>query len=564
MMKIFFAFLKKKFLECFANDFSVKEDLLKIRIKFIFFCFCVLGFIYSFKFFYSIFFFESFSKNSFANSALEPKIFRRNIYDRNSVLLASSIPVTSIAINPSNIFDKLEAIKAIVKIFPDLSSEHLFKSFSSGKKFVWIKRNILPEEEKLVNEAGIPGLIFEKEFMRIYPHSNVASFVLGYVDIDQNGIAGVEKSFNDFLFLNDLYLSIDIRIQNIAFNTLKKHVKLRKADGGILIITDLKKSEILASVSLPDFNPHYPSKYKNEELFNRASLGVYELGSIWKPMTVASGLDSKVIKIDDKFDITPPLRIGKNSINDFVPPKDPIVDIKEILKRSSNIGTSKIALKMGANLQKEYFKKFGFFDPLDLGIPEVSKNIFPRRIPDIAVATMSYGHGFAITPMHFIMAFSSLVNDGKLCKLSFIKRGIENGFLFSVFDENIICHEVISKKVSNQMRGLLRSVVEDGGSRRADAKLGQIDNYCVGGKAGTAIKLKNGRYTRLEDLTSFVGAFPMYDPRYVIFVNLDTPRGSNRFENTGAFTAAPLAKDFLDQILPLLDLKIEQERCFFD
>jgi cell division protein FtsI (penicillin-binding protein 3) len=563
-MKDFFLFLKKKILECFSNDFSVKEDLLKIRIKFIFFCFCSLGFIYSFKFFYSIFFVDNVVKSSNVNSFAESKLFRRNIYDRNGVLIASSIPVTSIAINPNHIFDRDEAIKSIIKIFPELSYDGLLKSFSSGKKFVWIKRNILPEDERLINQAGIPGLIFEREFMRIYPHSNVASFVLGYVDVDQNGIAGVEKNFNDFLFLNDLYLSIDIRIQNIAFNALKKHVKLRNADGGIIIIADLKKSEILASVSLPDFNPHYPSRYKEEELFNRASLGTYELGSIWKPMTVASALDAKVIKIDDKFDITPPLRIGRNSINDFVPPRDPIVDIKEILKRSSNIGTSKIALKMGANLQKEYFKKFGFFDSLDIGIPEVSKNIFPKKIPDISVATMSYGHGFAITPMHFIMAFASIVNGGKLCKLSFIKRGTNNGLLSSAFDDKIVCHEVISKKVSNQMRGLLRAVVEHGGSRRADAKLGEIDNYCVGGKAGTAIKIKNGKYTRLEDLTSFVGAFPMYDPQYVIFVNLDTPRGANRFENTGAFAAAPIAKDFIDQILPILELKIEREKCFFD
>jgi cell division protein FtsI (penicillin-binding protein 3) len=497
------------------------------------------------------------------NIQSDSKTFRRNIYDRNGILLASSVPVNSIAINPSNIFDKEYTIKSLIKVFPDLSYENLSKSLRPDKKFVWIKRNILPEDEKKINELGIPGLIFEKDFMRVYPHSNISAFVLGYVDVDQNGIAGVEKSFDSVLRFNDLYLAIDIRIQSVAFEILKDHVKNRKAEGGIIIIVDLKTSEILASVSLPDFNPHYPSKYNKEELFNRASLGVYELGSIWKPITVASALDSKKIRINDKFDISPPLKIGKNLIRDFLPPREPIIDVKEIIKRSSNIGTSKIALKMGPDLQKEYFRRFGIFDPLDIGIPEISKNIFPKKVSEISVATMSYGHGFAITPMHFIIAFSALVNDGKLCKISFIKRSNENVFFSSVFDEKMICHEVISKKVSNQMRGILRSVVEDGGSKRADGKRGEIDNYCVGGKTGTAIKIKNGKYTKSEDLTSFAGAFPMYDPRYVIFANLDNPKG-DRIQSTGGMAAAPIAKDLIEKISPILGVRIEQDKCFFD
>jgi len=557
MYKSFLRNFNKIISNLFFDEFNLNDFTIHSRIKFIFICFCFIGFLYSFKIFYAVFFPENFSVNikKDINISLIKKI-RRNIYDRNGVILASSIPILSVAINTNNVYDKEKTISDILSVFPEISRSKLINAFESKKKFFWINRNIVPDQERKINEIGIPGLIFENEYTRVYPTSNIMSFIVGYVDIDQNGIAGAEKEFDEKLRSEDLYLSIDSRIQSIAHEILLKHIKEKRAEGGVVMIANLDKAEILASVSLPDFDPHYPSKYKNEELFNRATLGVYELGSVWKPMTIASALDSKKIKLSDKFDITPPLRIGKNIINDFLPPRDPVISVSEILKRSSNIGTSKIALKIGAELQREYFEKFGFFDLLRPGIPEVAKNIFPKRLSDISVATMSFGHGFAITPIHFLNAFSSIINDGFLCHNSFLIREVD-------FNKEKDCSKILSSKVSKQMRGLLRLVVEDGGAKRADAYIQGQDLYCVGGKTGTATKIKNGKYIKTEDLTSFVGAFPMYDPKYVVYVNLDNPKGS-RIESTGGMAAAPLAKDIIDNIAPILGILIYEERCFFD
>lgn len=529
--------------------------LIRSRIRVILFSIFILSILYSSKLFYSVFFTGNEKKKSIIKiDYLANKNFRRNIYDRNNVLLASSVPVLSVAINPQKITNINDTLSSILLIFPELDRNILLKNLNSNKTFVWIKRNILPDEEKKINQVGIPGLIFENEYVRIYPHSNTASFILGYVDIDQKGIAGIEKKFNDLLLNEDLYLSIDIRVQNIASNILQEHIRKKRADGGLVIIVDIKNSEILAFVSLPDFNPHYPNRYSSEELFNRASLGVYELGSVWKPISIACAIDYGVIKTKDYFDITPPLRIGKNVINDFSPPRDLLINVENILYRSSNIGTAKIALKMGAEKQRQCFKNFGFFDLVNIGIPEVSKNIFPaKNWSDISVATMSYGHGMAVTPVHFVLSFAALLNNGLLCPVSLVKNN----------NELSICKNVISEKTSFAMRKLLRGAVVHGGSRRADGKQGDIDDYCVGGKTGTAIKIKNGKYCKKEDLSSFIGGFPMYDPQYLIFVNLDNPKIS-RIENAAGMSAAPIAKDIIHNIVPIIGFVNDKERCFFD
>lgn len=478
--------------------------------------------------------------------------YRNEIIDRNDNILATSLPIVSIAINPQKIIDLDYALNSLLKIFPSLEKKTLLKQLNDKeKKFIWIKRNITPQQQELLNEAGIPGIFFEKDYTRIYPHKNLTSFILGYTDIDQNGIAGIEKSFDTFLKEKNtkLKLTIDVRLQNILYNSLKEQIENVSAIGGLGIIADVTNGEILALSSLPDFNPHKPSNHKKEELFNRVSLGVYELGSVFKPITIASALDSKSITPDEKFDSLPPLKIGKYSINDFVASKDRMIDPETILVKSSNIGTGRIALKMGIEKQKEYLKKFGMFEAISIGLPEKAFPLWPKTWSDLNSVTISYGHGAAITPLHLVQTIAAITNNGKKCNLHL------------VLDENIVnnnCEQIIKPETSKRVRKMLREVIVKGSGKRAE-----VDGYCLGGKTGTSIKIYNGRYDKTKNISSFVGVFPMYDPKYIIFVSIDEPKGG-KYETTGGYVSASIAKNIIEQMIPIFDLEEDRESCVFD
>lgn len=548
------SFFKKfsRSLFCIDGDFSIIQSRIKLLISLL----TIIVFIYSSKLIYSVFVNEEKPQNLQYKQA---KNLRGNIFDRNGHLLATSLPIISLAANPQKIIDPPFATSQLVKIFEDLNYEKLLKQLSSQKKFIWIKRNVTPINEKKLNKAGIPGLLFEEDYVRIYPHSNTTAFILGYLDVDQNGIAGIEKKFDNLLKATgdnkDLHLTIDLRLQNVILQSLKKNIAEVEAEGGLAILTDINNGEILAMVSLPDFDPHNPSKYDHDELFNRASLGVYEFGSVFKPITVASALDFGAIKINDIFDVVPPLKISKYSINDFTVARTPTMDIATILAKSSNIGTVRIAMKMGVVKQKEYLQRLGFFDEIAVELPEISHAIFPRgNWSEISAATISYGYGSAITPFHLVQAIAAIVNDGYKCPLTLIKN-----------ENEVVCEQVISKKVSHLMRGLLRNVVANGGGSRAEpgkAINGGLD-YCVGGKTGTSNKIKNGRYYKNESIASFVGAVPMYDPKYLIFVSIDHPKGG-KFQTTGGAVAAPIVRDIILNAAPILNLIPEPEKCFFE
>jgi cell division protein FtsI (penicillin-binding protein 3) len=524
----------------------ITQIRLQILIYFIAFLFCV----YSGKMFYIFFGIE---KVETKKSTYIKKInYRSEIIDRNDNILAVSLPVISIAINPQKIIDFEYTISSLTKIFPEIDKKNLIKQLSgTEKRFVWIKRNISLKQQEMLNEAGLPGIFFEKDYTRIYPQKNLLAFVVGYTDVDQNGLSGVEKSFDNLLKEKNekLKLTIDLRLQNILHNELSEQIKNVSAIGGSGVIADVTNGEILALVSLPDFNPHKPSLYKKEELFNRISLGVYEFGSVFKPITVASALDTKAIGINEKFDSMPPLKLGKYSINDFVTSKDRMIDPETILVKSSNIGTGRIALKMGIEKQKEYLRKFGMFEPILIGLPEKAYPLWPKTWTDLNSVTISYGHGGAVTALHLIQTIAAIVNDGQKCKLNLI---INDSL------PNPECEQVIRKDVSRKMRKMLRNVVVMGSGKRAE-----VEGYCLGGKTGTSIKIVNGRYDKTKNLSSFVGAFPMNDPKYVLFVSIDEPKGG-KYETTGGAVAASIAKKIVEQMIPIFGIEDERERCFFD
>ncbi len=521
----------------------------KLRAKIFIFFIIIFGILYTGKLLYSIRADER--KNKITNVEFK-KINnqRANILDRNSLLISTSLPVQSIAINPQKIIDINKTIQDLETIFPDINKNNkFFKQLSTQKKFVWVKRNITPKQEKKLNIIGVPGLLFEKDYVRVYPYNNSTSFITGYVDVDQNGISGVEKTFNSFLRNNPnekLELTIDIRLQSAVEEILKQHIDETNSDGGLVIVADITNGEILSLSSMPNFNPHDPQKAKPEELFNRANLGIYELGSVFKPITIASAIDSHSINLTELFDSMPPLKIGKYSINDFVTSRERMINAETILVKSSNIGTARIALKMGMGKQREYIEKFGLFKTIDVGLYEKGYPIWPKTWSEINAVTISYGHGFAITPMHLVQAMSSIINNGLKCNLHINKIKAQH------------CEQIINIKTSQIMRRLLREVVVRGSGKKAEMK-----NYCLGGKTGTSSKIHNGRYVKNESIASFVGIFPMYDPKYIMFISIDNPKGG-KFDTTGGAVSAPIARDIIEKMIPIFNLLPEEEKCYFE
>lgn len=476
---------------------------------------------------------------------------RNEIIDRNGALLAVDLDIVSLYAVPKLIFDPVYAAQKLVKIFPDLKKDELSKTLSNGKNFAWVKRNITPKQQYEVNNLGIPGLEFEKGKKRIYPQGSLFSHVLGYVDTDGNGIAGVEKNFDMMLKEHKngkLQLSLDLRVQSIVHDELVKSINQFHAKGGLGVVMDANNGELVSLVSLPDFDPHYPNLAKAESLFNQATLGVYEIGSIMKGITVAMALEEKAVSLRDIYYVKAPIKASRFTIHDYRI-KFTYMSVPQIFMHSSNIGTAMISLEVGGGKQRKFLKKFGFFDPLQVEIPEKGMPIYPseKNWSDISTMTISFGHGIAISPLHFIRGAASLVNGGYV---------YEPSLLISNSNEPKLVTRVLSEETSNIMRKLMRMTVVHGSGKKANAK-----GYLVGGKTGSAEKSKRGGYSKSEKLSLFFSGFPINDPKYVMLMILDDPRpNANTPFTGGGWTAAPLSGRIISRIAPLLNVKpIDQD-----
>lgn len=476
---------------------------------------------------------------------------RNEIIDRNGALLAVDLDIVSLYAVPKLIFDPVYAAQKLVKIFPDLKKDELSKTLSNGKNFAWVKRNITPKQQYEVNNLGIPGLEFEKGKKRIYPQGSLFSHVLGYVDTDGNGIAGVEKNFDMMLKEHKngkLQLSLDLRVQSIVHDELVKSINQFHAKGGLGVVMDANNGELVSLVSLPDFDPHYPNLAKAESLFNQATLGVYEIGSIMKGITVAMALEEKAVSLRDIYYVKAPIKASRFTIHDYRI-KFTYMSVPQIFMHSSNIGTAMISLEVGGGKQRKFLKKFGFFDPLQVEIPEKGMPIYPseKNWSDISTMTISFGHGIAISPLHFIRGAASLVNGGYV---------YEPSLLISNSNEPKLVTRVLSEETSNIMRKLMRMTVVYGSGKKANAK-----GYLVGGKTGSAEKSKRGGYSKSEKLSLFFSGFPINDPKYVMLMILDDPRpNANTPFTGGGWTAAPLSGRIISRIAPLLNVKpIDQD-----
>lgn len=458
--------------------------------------------------------------------------YRRDIVDRYGNLLAVNLPIASLYAKPKKIHDSNLLADKLLQVFPDLQKAKLLESLNSQKNFVWIKRDITPKQQEEIYNLGIPGLEFEREQKRIYTYGNLLSHVIGYVGRDMEGLAGIEKYFDELLSAQnkagakDLQLSIDVRLQNIVSEELDKTIKKFKAKGGAGIVVDPNNGEILAMVSKPDFDPHYPTS-SPEQLFNMVTLGAYEMGSGMKALTIAIGLDADVISPYDAYDLTY-MKVGKFKVKDFHPVKG-WHSIGQIFLHSSNIGVSQIMLEIGKERLREYLKKLKLLEKLEIEVPERARPLFPpySRWNDLALVTMSYGYAISESPAHFMQAIMPLVNGGIMYPLTLLKRSEK---------QNMVGERVFKDTTSKYMRQLMRLVVVEGTGKKAE-----VPGYYVGGKTGTAEKAINGKYNKDKRMSSFFGIMPASNPKYAVYVIIDEPQGikeSYGFAG-GGWTAAP-------------------------
>ena len=490
----------------------------------------------------------------------EPRVFktmvqtdyvlnRHNILDRNGIILATSLPMWDLSVNPALVRDRSDVSEIAEKIAQALGmkQEEVLKKITSSSGFEYIKRGIVPAEYDAINWLGYYFLSAHPIEKRVYPQGPLIAHLLGGVDIDNIGIAGIEKAYDTTLVDKDVQLSIDVSVQEIARNALAKGVEKFQAEGGLALVMDIQNGEILASVSLPDYDPNIPAGKEGKERFNQATLGTYEFGSVFKLFNTALGLESKTITVNDIFDTSKPLKIGRKSITDYRGQNRPLM-VPEILIHSSNIGSAQIGLKIGWQKQKEFLGQFGFYDKLPIPLPERGTTQYLKREPwaEMESATISYGYGISVTPLHLIAGVASLANGGLYHTPTFIKGG----------NEGKPETRTISEETSQKMRHMMWAVVNYELSDKSPIK-----TYAVGGKTGSANLIINGKYVEKRLRTTFVGAFPMNDPKYIVMVSMTDPKGIKETFgfNAAGWNAKAVGVNIIGEIAPYLGVAPVEE-----
>ena len=473
------------------------------------------------------------------------------IFDRNGNLMASSLKMASAYANTTLVDSPKILARQISDILPELKTKDILKKLSSGKRFVWIKRNITPEQKYALNALGNYALGFQREACRIYPDGNLTAHVVGFTDVDGKGLAGIERVFNKQLSESgdSVRLTIDLRVQHMLHRELGKIVKEFRAKAGVGIVMEVNTGEIIALVSLPDFDPNLVGDATDEQKRNRATMSALEMGSTFKIFSIAAALDGGEIRFSSIFDATHPIKYGRFTISDSHPKRRPLT-VPEIFMYSSNIGAVKMAESIGNEGMKNFYRSLGFMEQVPIEFFEREVTIFPSPWRDIHTMTTSYGHGIAVSPLHLIRAASAIVNGGIMPTATFL-----------ISDKKLSTapagERVIKAETSGQMRKLLELAVAAGTGKNA-----WVDGYNVGGKTGTAEKNIRGRYKRDVLLSSFLGVFPIQNPRYAILVMLDEPKATENMKGsaTGGVTAAPVVARVVEQMGPLYQIPPDMER----
>ena len=481
---------------------------------------------------------------------------RPDILDRNGEVMASDVKVVSVFADPRKVIDKEEAVELITAVLPDLNARELRQKLGQRRGFVWIKREITPKQQAEVHRLGIPGVGFLPENKRVYPNGVAGAHVLGFANIDNAGIAGIEKyidgqglkDLNGAGFavssedLKPLQLSLDLRVQHALRDELVKAQAKFRAKASAGAIMDVNTGEVIGLVSLPDFDPNNPVDALEKNRINRINVGVFEMGSTFKALTTAMALDSGRFNIHSTLDARGALRYGKFKIGDYHA-KNRVMTVPEVFIYSSNIGTAKMALGVGVEAHKAFLRKAGQLDRLVTELPENALPIVPGRWGELNTITIAFGHGIAVAPLQALMAVGALVNGGMMIKPTFLKRSEEEAKAHAV--------RIIKPETSEAMRYVLRLNATKGSASSA-----AIAGFFVGGKTGTAEKVVNGRYSKTKNLTTFTAVYPMDKPRYVFLTILDEPAGlpeTHGFSTSG-WNAAPTTGNIIERVAPLLSV----------
>ncbi len=480
---------------------------------------------------------------------------RPDIVDRQGAIIATDVKMPSLFAEPRRLIDVDEATEMLTAVLPDLDAKDMRERLSSGRGFAWPRREITPAQQREIHRLGLPGIGFLTENKRVYPNGPVVSHLIGHVNVDNQGIAGIEK-WLDGQGLAALHmaglatdrlqkpveLALDLRVQFALRDELAKARDKFSAKAAAGLMLNVNTGEIVAMASEPDYDPNNPREANDPTRINRLTTGVYEMGSTFKALTIAMGLDSGRMGLNTTFDARMPLRYGKFAINDYHAQRR-VLSIPEIFTYSSNIGTARLALALGVDYHKAWLKKMGQLDRLRTELPESAEPIVPKRWGELNTVTIAFGHGLSVAPLQAVMGVAATLNGGLLIPPTFLKRSPE--------EARAMAQQVIKPETSIKMRYLMRLNAEIG-----SAKTANVDGYYIGGKTGTAEKVINGRYSKTKLLTDFMAVLPADKPQYLLLVMLDEPQATKETHGyaTAGWNAAPTASKVIARVAPLLDI----------
>ncbi len=486
-------------------------------------------------------------------------VHRPDIFDRDRRLLATDIKGATLYADPARVIDIDELAEQITTVLPDVKAKDLRARLRQGGRFVRIKRELTPKQQAEIHELGLPGLGFTEEYRRVYPVGGTAGHVVGLVDVDNKGLAGIEKFIDDNPQLTmsgdeAIELSLDLGVQYVLREELGSAMATYRAKAAAGIVIDVHSGEVLALASLPDYDPNRREQALDKDRLNRIAFGVYEMGSVFKVFTVAGVLDTGLASMRSHYDASSPIHYASFTIDDFHGKKRSL-SVPEVFIYSSNIGSAKMALDMGVDRHRAFLKKLGLLDRVPTELGESAAPIIPAHWQKLNTMTIAFGHGLSVTPLQLAAATLPLVNGGMAVTPTFLPRSREAGMSEG--------HRVLKPETSASMVKLMRLNVLKGTAKRADA-----EGYRVGGKTGTAEKVVHGRYSTSALLTSFLAAFPTDAPEYVVLVMLDEPQRVPESSNqaTAGVNAAPVVGKIVARIAPILGVtpQLEADQRKFD
>ena len=486
-------------------------------------------------------------------------VHRPDIFDRDRRLLATDIKGATLYADPARVIDIDELAEQVTSVLPDVNAKDLRTRLRQGGRFVRIKRELTPKQQAEIHELGLPGLGFIEEYRRVYPVGATAGHVVGLVDVDNKGLAGIEKFIDDnpqLTMTGDeaIELSLDLGVQYVLREELGSAIKTYRAKAASGIVIDAHSGEVLALASLPDYDPNRREQALDKDRLNRIGFGVYEMGSVFKVFTVAGVLDLGLASFRTRYDASSPIHYASFTIDDFHGKKRAL-SVPEVFIYSSNIGAAKMALDMGIDRHQAFLKKLGLMDRVPTELGDSAAPIIPVHWQKLNTMTIAFGHGLSVTPLQLAAATLPLVNGGIAVTPTFLPRSRDEGMSEG--------HRVLKPETSASMLKLMRLNVLKGTAKRADA-----EGYRVGGKTGTAEKVVHGRYSTSALLTSFLAAFPTDAPEYVVLVMLDEPQRVAESSNqaTAGVNAAPTVGKIVARIAPILGVtpKLEADQRKFD